>query len=260
MDCRVSLWVGLGLLAGTAGCTPTSSFVKSTETHVEVEKPAETKTKKLAKREPSPVACVAAGDFLLQESAAPGKTELQQRQFLDQARRAYQKDLKIDPHCLPAHRGLAQISLAEGNREAAYISFQASLKVFPREPSLWYALGMAHARNKEWPPAIEALSKACELAPSDRQTAHALGYCLARAGAYDQSLACFRRVDGEARAHYNLGRMLLHMKQSELGRQHLQVALQIEPELTEAKELLARATTGASVYDPVVPVQFEQQR
>src|SRR5262249_16060615 len=105
-----------------------------------------------------------------------------------------------------------------------------------------------------------ALSKACELAPSDRQAAHALGYCLARAGAYDQSLACFRRVDGEARAHYNLGRMLLHMKQSEMGRQHLQVALQIEPELTEAKELLAGATRGASVYGPVVPVQFEQHR
>ena len=54
--------------------------------------------------------------------------------------------------------------------------------------------------------------------------------------------------------------MLLQMNQTELGRQHLQQALKIEPELKEAKELLARADAGRGSAISVVPVQFEQQR
>ncbi|MBI1913405.1 MAG: tetratricopeptide repeat protein [Planctomycetes bacterium] len=259
MDCRASLLLGLGLLAGTAGCTPTSAFVKPGETQgVEAEKPAE--TKKLAKRKPSAEACVTFGDFLLKEVRGGKRSEIEQRQMLDQARRAYQQALEINPKCVPAHRGLAQVYLAEGDCERAFTSYQASLKVFPREPLLWYDLGMAYGRNKEWQPAVDALTKACDLAPDDRHYVHALGYCLARAGAYDQSVDCFRRVDGEARAHYNVARMLLQMNQTELGRQHLQVALKIEPELKEAKEELARAEAGRGSGNAVVPVQFEQQR
>jgi len=134
------------------------------------------------------------------------------------------------------------------------------VKVLPHEPLLWYDLGMAHGRNKEWQPAVDALAKACDLAPGDRHYVHSLGYCLARAGAYDQSVDCFRQVDGEARAHYNVARMLLQMNQTELGRQHLQLALKIEPELKEAKEELARAEAGRPTNSAVVPVQFEQQR
>ncbi len=258
MDCRASLLLGLGLLAGTAGCTPTS-FVKPSEAQsAKAEKPAE--TKKLAKRKPSAEACVTFGDFLLKEATGGKRSEVEQRQMLDQARRAYQQALEINPKYLPAHRGLAQVYLAEGDSERAFTSYQASLKVFPQEPLLWYDLGLAHGRNKEWQPAVDALAQACDLAPGDRRYVHALGYCLARAGAYDQSVDCFRRVDSEARAHYNVARMLLQMNQTELGRQHLQLALKIEPELKEAKELLARADAGHGSAITVVPVQFEQQR
>jgi tetratricopeptide (TPR) repeat protein len=259
MDGRVSLLLGLGLLTGAAGCTPTSEYVKPGETRtVEVEKPVE--TKKLAKRKPSAEACVTFGDFLLKEATGGKRSEAEQRQMLDQARRAYQQALEINPKCVPAHRGLAQVYLAANDRERAFASYQASLKALPREPLLWYDLGMAHGRTKEWQPAVDALAKACDLAPGDPHYIHALGYCLARAGKYDQSVACFRRVDGEARAHYNVARMLLQLNRTELGRQHLQLALKIEPELKEAKEELARIEAGRSASNSVVPVQFEQQR
>ncbi len=260
MDCRASLLLGLGLLVSAAGCTPSSPYVRPSDTQViEVEKPVETKAKSKGKRQPTPEACVKFGDFILRESAAPGRSEAEQRQMLDQARRAYQQALQIDAKYLPAHRGLAQVYLAEGDHEHAISSYQASLKIFPRDPSLWCELGMAHARNKEWQPAITALSKACDLAPQDRQLAHALGNCLARAGAYDQSLECFLRVDSEARAHYNVGRMLLHMKQNELALQHLRFAVQKEPELKEARELLSRIEGDSKTAEEVVPAQFEQQ-
>src|SRR3954467_14798395 len=97
MDCRASLVLGLGLFAGAAGCTPTSPYVKPGETQVEVEKPAE--TKKLDKRKPSAEACVTFGDFLLKEATGGSRSEAEQRQMLDQARRAYQQALEINPKC-----------------------------------------------------------------------------------------------------------------------------------------------------------------
>jgi len=263
MDCRVSLVLGLGLgLLGGAGCTPSPFGASGSSAQVaEAAKPAEPAPKKQKdrhKRKPMAGSCVAYGDFRLKEALAPGKSEAEQRQMLDSARRAYREALQIDPKCLAAHRGLAQVALAEGDHPRAVGAYQAMLKVWPKEASLWYDLGMVHGRAKEWQPATAALTKACELEPASRQYAHTLGYCLARAGAYEQSLACFRRVDGEARAHYNVARMLLHMKQHDLARQHLALALHQEPEMKEAQELLAQVNAGAKSAGPVLPVQYEQ--
>ena len=260
MDCRASLLVGLGLLAGAVGCTPTSQSVRPPDTQfTETETPVESKPKLKGKRQPTPEACVKFGDFALKESASPGRSEAEQRQMLDQARRAYQQALQINSKYVPAHRGLAQVYLAEGDHDRAVSSYQASLKVFPRQPLLWFDLGMVYARNKEWQPAINALSKACELAPQDRQMAHALGNCLARSGAYDQSLECFFRVDSEARAYYNVGRMLHHMKQDELALRYVRIAVQKEPEMKEARELLTCVEGSPKAAEVVVPAQFEQQ-
>src|SRR5216117_3722413 len=116
MDCRASLLLGLGLLTAAAGCTPTSTSIKQGETQpVEVEK--STEAKKLAKRKPSVESCVTFGDFLLKEATTGKRSETEQRQMLDQARRAYQQALEINPKCVPAHRGLAQVYLAAGDRE-----------------------------------------------------------------------------------------------------------------------------------------------
>ena len=68
---------------------------------------------------------------------------------------------------------------------------------------------------------------------------------------------CFRRIDGEARAHYNLARMLRHMKQDDLCWQQLQLAVQKDPKLQEARTLLAQM--DADRASSVVRVRFEEQ-
>src|SRR5262245_26458844 len=114
MDCRVSLL--LGLLIGAAGCTPTSEYVKPGESRpIEVEKHAE--SKKVAKRKPSVETCISFGDYALKEAMGGKRSEAEQKQLLDQARRAYQQALEINPKCVPAHRGLAQVFLAVSDRE-----------------------------------------------------------------------------------------------------------------------------------------------
>src|SRR5205823_192973 len=45
--------------------------------------------------------------------------------------------------------------------------------------------------------------------------------------------------NGPAKAHYNLARVLRHMNQNELARQHTVLALEQDPHLTVARALLA---------------------
>src|SRR5207253_2655498 len=114
-------------------------------------------------------------------------------------------------------------------------------------------------RRKEWEPAGDAMGHAADLEPTNRQYANVLGFCLARAGRYDQSLAYFTRVVGEARAHFNVGRMMMHNGQADAARQQLELALQREPNLAEARELLAQLNRPQNrPAQAVVPVQYQE--
>jgi tetratricopeptide (TPR) repeat protein len=96
---------------------------------------------------------------------------------------------------------------------------------------------MCYARKKEWTPAVQDFQKAVELDPENRPFANTLGFALARAGQYDESLRCFARLQGEAMAHYQLARMLQHLQQTDLCRQHLELALAKDPKLDAARQM-----------------------
>jgi Tfp pilus assembly protein PilF len=266
MDRRFSLIVGLGLLAGSSGCVP-SFFSKSKSTQippgpqtvqtnkeaVQVPAPpaAEKKGKETAKRKLQAPTCVAFANFRLRESMTPGKTPPEQQKMREEARQSFRQALEIDPNCVEAHCGLAQCYAADQDHNREVSSYHAALKARPGEAGIWFQLGMSHSRHKEWERAVEALGRASELDPENRQYANTLGFCLARAGLYDQSIALFSRTVGEAKARYNVGRMMIHLGQTERGREQVQLALRMEPNLPGAQAVLESGEGGQGV----VPAQ-----
>ena len=205
-----------------------------------------TADKDLPKRKPQASTCVAFGDLELKGALDATRTPAQKEQALEMARRYYQQALSTDPKCLDAYVGLARTYEELGDHNAAVTTYQKGLKAFPKQVALWYALGMCQARHKEWGPAIENLKKASDLDPDDRVCSHTLAYTLARAGRYDESFACFTKTLGAAQAHYNIARMLHHLNQDEASKQHLQLALQADPTLEPARQLLVRLNTPAA--------------
>jgi tetratricopeptide (TPR) repeat protein len=117
---------------------------------------------------------------------------------------------------------------------------------------------MYHARQKQWDPALARLRAACNLDPENRTYNNTLGYTLARMEQYDESVAVFTRLNGEAVAHYNVARMLHHLKQDGLSDQHAARALELNPDLATAQELLAElhgqpsAVAEEAYQEPVV--------
>src|SRR5262249_21619533 len=106
---------------------------------------------------------------------------------------------------------------------------------------LWWELGICHARAREWDHAVSCLRKAYELDPENRFPGYgnSLGYCLARVGKYEESLAIFRKTTNEADAQFQLAQMLHHVKQDDMSRHHLRLALKANPNLVEARKMLA---------------------
>jgi tetratricopeptide (TPR) repeat protein len=251
MDCHKLLSWGLAAALGVAGCQhakappgggvqqavayspPTSSTTRVAADGTPIKPAAE-----LPKRQPKPETCVAYGNFRSQEAAAPGCSPEERQRFRDEARLAYQQAISLDPKHVPAYQGLGRLYVEMEDSAHAVETYQKGLTAVPKEAALWYELGMCQGRRKEWGPALESLSKASELQPDNHQYANALGYGLARAGRYDDALACFERVNGEGRAHYKLARMLQHLGQNDLARRHLELALEKDPRLAEAQSLL----------------------
>jgi tetratricopeptide (TPR) repeat protein len=273
MNGRASFVLALGLLTGVAGCTPPSLLPLASSNSTP--KPAPPPSPPAATPAASPTAAdlppsdgkpkkphaptfVAAGQLAEKSARDPARTAAERANLLEEARKSFQQAIATDPNYLPAYTALADLYLAQGDQERCFTTYRQVIKAHPKEAALWFGLGMCYSRLKRWDEAVTNLRKAHELDPDNRPYADTLGYCLARAGRYEESLACFRELVGEARAHYNLARMLHHMKHDDLARQHLQLALRADPQLAPARQLLVQLNGGrpaAGVVQAAAPTE-----
>jgi tetratricopeptide (TPR) repeat protein len=201
--------------------------------------PAVASEKELPKRPPQAATCVAFGNLQLEAAKEAKRTPAQRQELCDTARKYFQQALKTDPKCADAYHGLTRAYEGLGDQPRTIEAFQKAQRTFPKDASFCFELGMYQARRKDWSAALESLTKATDLAPENRTYANMRGYCLARMGRYDESFAWFKQTVGEAQAHYNVARMLHHIGQEEPCRRHLALALQADPNLSDARQLTA---------------------
>lgn len=174
------------------------------------------------------------------QAADAKNTPREREKLLEDARLSYQRVLELSPESVEAATGLARVHAALNDHERALATYRKVLEKHPRLAVVWHDLAMCQARRKDFVQAITCCKKAHELEPENRTYANTLGWLLARAGRFQESFALMGRLHGEAQAHYKMAQMLAHLKQPEQCRQHLQLALQKNPELTAAREMLTR--------------------
>lgn len=251
MDCRAPLFVALlGVVsAAAAGCTPQGAPLVSSSSRGDA-----TPALGEGKRIPKPATCVAAGDFHEQQAAAEDVSPADRVRLRETARKAYQQAISIDPDYVPAYQALAHLYTVMGDHQHALATYQKILQKHPKDAALWYDLGMCQSQHKEWDAALENLRKAVDLDPENRPYISTLAYALARTGHFDESLEYFKRVGSPAAAHYNVARMQHHMKQDELCLRNLVVAVQLDPQCKDAREMLAQLQGG----DSVTPASYEE--
>jgi tetratricopeptide (TPR) repeat protein len=241
MDCRPLLLLSLALLSAAGCVTPDPN-------------PANSGAVRGGEKTPSRSATwTAFGDFRVSGAMTVEQKPLQQ-QLLDDARMAYLKAIDLDPKYLPAYLGLARLHQLCENNTAAEQIFEQALKVDSSDARVWFELGMCRCRSKNWNVAVEALQKSCELDSANRRYSTTLGFTLARAGRYEEAFLALARHNSEAQAHYDLARMLFHQKQLAAARQEAGLAVQLNPALAAANELLAEIDSSMAAR----PVEHEE--
>jgi tetratricopeptide (TPR) repeat protein len=238
--------LAFSILLGSSGCVTTQTQTPSEITtpaglNKSEEQPIPTRKADGPKRTPKAATELAFGKFKENEAeseAGKANPEMQAR-LRDEARRAYQNAIKIDPNQLQAHRCLGALYIKTNDFERAIDIYKKALAKYPNESILWYDIALAHQRHKDLPESLKCLNKALEMDPENRDYMKKLGFTLAWMGQVDQGLTYLTRSQGPALAHYNIARILLQRDQNQLARYHLNMALQGNSQMTEARDLLA---------------------
>ena len=201
-----------------------------------------------AKKDKDPKAAarllVATAKFSEGEAKSLDKDVEQQFKVRYQAKDRYQLALKLDPGCIDAYRGLGRIYVDLGDFERAQETFQKAQTRFPKESIFWYEMAQMYNRRKDFSQAAVHLQKALELEPENRIYLTTLGLTMARAGQTEQAVALLSRSMGSASAYYNVARMLLHLQRNDEGMHYLRLAVESNPNLESARELLTEIQGG----------------
>jgi tetratricopeptide (TPR) repeat protein len=209
--------------------------------------------KDLPPRQPQASTCVALGDLHLRTAMDPHCPSRQRTNALELARKCYQQAIKTDAERKDCYLGLAQVYDQLNENERMVATYEKGIKKWPKDASLRFEFGMAQARRKEWEPALAHMKEAGELDPENRSYETTYAYTLARAGRWQESYQAFCKVGTPAEAHYNIARMLHHLRQDDASREHLELALAADPNLAPARQMLANlsgtAVTQTSARD-----------
>jgi tetratricopeptide (TPR) repeat protein len=236
----MSVLAALSLTLGS-GCVATQPTSPSTPAdpppHATVQKASDG-----PKRPPLPGTVVALA-IIKERDADRCKDPTQQMKLYDEARQYFQEALKIDAKYRDAIQGLARVYTRLEDFPHALDIYQKALDKTPQDHGLWFDLGMCYSHKKELAQALSCFQKALELDPENRLYMKKLGFMLARVGQTEQGLAVLTRAMGTALAHYNVARMMDHMGQPEQCRQHLQLALEANPNLDQARDMLTATET-----------------
>ncbi len=230
-------------------------------------------------RTPKASSCVAHGDWLrscgdmslgfakkAETDARRASLKAQASQQYAVAKQRYWQALQLDPNEVGAHVGLARVAVAENQFDTAQKHYQAALKLQPNSAAIHFEIGMTLARMKNWEPALASLKRAAELDPANPTIATNYAWTLARAERFEEAWQTFRPLVGEGQAYYRLALMTRHLGRNDLAKAYLTYALQRDPSLKEAHEMLANLNQPAAPQGPnsvpdagaVVPAGYMQ--
>jgi tetratricopeptide (TPR) repeat protein len=180
-------------------------------------------------RTPQPHSLVAMGQFREEQAGNDKLGVAQQNALREEARKAYQRALEIDPKNVEAHLALANFYARQEDFDHAIAQYQRGLQANPKSTQLWSQEGVCYAHKKDYPHALQSLAKAHELDPENRDLAVNYGLLLAHLGRPQEAVPVLTKVMSKADANTFVARMLQHNNQPEQARQYVQAALREQP-------------------------------
>ena len=155
----------------------------------------------------------------------------------------YRTAVELRPAYAQAHNNLGNELAAMGAPDEAIASYQRALEIEPAYAKAAYNLGNVLKSLQETGPAITAYRHALSVSPDFVAARNNLANTLFSSGAVDEAIEQYKRVlsrvHTNAMVHNNLGTALLSQGKLSAAAVHLRRALELEPQLPQARENLA---------------------
>ncbi|MGE3822079.1 MAG: tetratricopeptide repeat protein, partial [Isosphaeraceae bacterium] len=162
----------------------------------------------------------------------------------------------------PNHRALAERRMGgaydrKGQFAQADTHYRKALELAPKDAKVWNDVGYSYYLQQRLSDAELAFKTAESLDPGNPKILTNMGLALAAAGKEEEALTALSRAGGPAVGEANLGFILAAMGKTEEARRHYEAALARQPQLTAARDALARIDL-ARVSNPVTLASHER--
>lgn len=161
----------------------------------------------------------------------------------------YEKARELDPAASDkAARRLAVLYDQQDQQARALTEFQELLKKHPKDAAILNDLGYSYYNRGQWAIAEDHLRRATIADKKNKRAWVNLGLALAQQEKYPEAVTAFETAVTPAEAQANLGFVLVTQKKTEEAKAVYRKALQMEPELKDARKALDRLEgTAATV-------------
>ncbi|MFO0953972.1 MAG: tetratricopeptide repeat protein [Isosphaeraceae bacterium] len=145
----------------------------------------------------------------------------------------------------PDKRALVQRRMGGANDRMgrftqAEIHYRKALEHAPTDAKVWNDIGYSYYLQNRLLDAENALKTAQSMDPNNPKILTNMGLTLAAAGKQDEALQALSRAGGPAVGHANLGFILAAMGKMDEARAQYQLALELQPQLTAARDAIAK--------------------
>lgn len=156
-----------------------------------------------------------------------------------QAERGYRKALDYDANSVAAVLGLARLDQLAGRNVRAEQGFKKAINLQPDNAEAHASLGMFYGGVNRWDEAVTSLKRAVAANPKSSTYRFNLAKAIVQTGDLQAAMPHFAVTVGEAAGHYNIGYILHEQGRLEAAERQYRMALSINPELQEARQLLS---------------------
>ena len=179
--------------------------------------------------------------------------QFQQAGELSEALSRYQEALSLEPACVEAFNGIAQVYQVQGKLPEAIAVCQQALKLQPDFAEAYKTLGNVLQLQGKLEAALRTYQKAVELKPNFAEVEANLGTVFYKLGRLDEAISCYRKAialkPSLAGVYWNLGNILHSQGNVSEANVYLQKAVQMQPELAGPDFVFTRGNALAAAGD-----------
>ncbi|MFI4874262.1 MAG: tetratricopeptide repeat protein [Blastopirellula sp. JB062] len=164
---------------------------------------------------------------------------LEQQGKFDEAANQYRTALEESPENLMALLSYARLLDRQGKSSEALEYYSKAAEKHPDSAIAMNDLGLCYLKMKRFEDAMASIFKATTIEPENVRYRNNMASALVDANRLEEAFSQLEYAHGAAAGHYNLGYLLYKRGDSQLARVHLNLAIQKDPNLKAAQQLLS---------------------